>query len=181
MSTAVAVGVLALASSYPIAAMVRGGSWDTGLPDPRGDFVNSETALYDVTLTAPADWSLATTGVGATASTTAGTSVKVETVPWPNFQTKAFTEFNAKGDAYDMVVGDSQWLGAGSTNGHYVELTDFFKKHNVDKVMAPATVAGYAEYPPKNKKYWAIPLEGDANDYVGKGLSVATLGAGLSD
>lgn len=56
-------GVLALASSYPIAAIVRGGAWDNGLPDARGDFVDSETALYDVTLTAPADWSLATTGV----------------------------------------------------------------------------------------------------------------------
>jgi peptidase M1-like protein len=56
-------GVLGLASSYPIAAIVRGGVWDIGLPDGRGDFVNSETALYDVTLTAPADWSLVTTGV----------------------------------------------------------------------------------------------------------------------
>jgi aminopeptidase N len=56
-------GVLALASAYPIAAIVRGGVWDIGRPDPRGDFVNSETALYDVTLTAPASWSLATTGV----------------------------------------------------------------------------------------------------------------------
>jgi aminopeptidase N len=55
-------GVLALASSYPIAAMVRGGAWDIGWPDGRGDFVNSETALYDVTLTAPAAWALATTG-----------------------------------------------------------------------------------------------------------------------
>src|ERR1043165_2841646 len=95
-----------------------------------------------------------------------GVKITVQTTPWGDFQTKAFAEFNAKGDAYDMVVGDSQWLGAGSTNGHYVELTDFFKKHNVDKVMAPATVAGYAEYPPKSKKYWAIPLEGDANGWA---------------
>ena len=56
-------GVLALASSYPIAAIVRDGRWDLTRPDPRGDFVNSETALYDVTLTAPGDWTLATTGV----------------------------------------------------------------------------------------------------------------------
>ena len=56
-------GVLALASAYPIAAIVRGGQWDIGRPDSKGDFVNSETALYDVTLRAPADWSLATTGV----------------------------------------------------------------------------------------------------------------------
>ncbi len=94
-----------------------------------------------------------------------GVKVRVETVPWPDFQTKAFREFAARGDAYDMVVGDSQWLGAGSTGGHYVDLTPFFKKHNVAKTMAPATVEGYAEYPKGSKKYWAIPLEGDANGW----------------
>jgi len=36
----------------------------------------------------------------------------------------------------------------------------------VEKLMAPATVAGYAEYPPKSKKFWAIPLEGDANGWA---------------
>ena len=46
-----------------------------------------------------------------------GVVVTVETTPWPDSQTKAFTEFNAKGTAYDMVVGDSRWLGAGSTGG----------------------------------------------------------------
>ena len=81
-----------------------------------------------------------------------GVKVKVETVPWPDFQTKAFREFAAQGDAYDMVVGDSQWLGAGSTGGHYVDLTEFFTKHNVAKMMAPATVAGYAEYPPEQRQ-----------------------------
>ena len=95
-----------------------------------------------------------------------GVKVVVETVPWPDFQTKAFTEFNAKGDAYDLVVGDSQWLGAGSTGHHYVDLTDFFAKYNVAKSMAAATVAGYAEYPPGSKKYWAVPLEGDANGWA---------------
>jgi len=91
-----------------------------------------------------------------------GVKVTIETTTWPGFETKAFAEFNAKGDAYDMVVGDSQWLGAGSTGGHYVELTDFFAKHDVTKLMAPATVKFYAEYPGNSGKYWAIPLEGDA-------------------
>jgi len=57
------IGILSLASAFPIAAIVRGGNWDIGTPDPKGDFVNSETALYDVTLTAPESWVLATTGV----------------------------------------------------------------------------------------------------------------------
>ena len=69
-----------------------------------------------------------------------GVTVTVQTTPWPDFQTKAFTEFNAHGDSYDMVVGDSQWLGAGSTQGHYVDLTDFFNKNKLTDVMAPATV-----------------------------------------
>jgi multiple sugar transport system substrate-binding protein len=95
-----------------------------------------------------------------------GVQVVVETTPWADFQTKAFREWTARGDAYDMVVGDSQWLGAGSTAGHYVELTDFFKLHNVAQKMAPATVAGYAEYPGKSGRYWAIPCEGDANGWA---------------
>jgi multiple sugar transport system substrate-binding protein len=92
-----------------------------------------------------------------------GVAVTVETTPWPDFQTKAFTEFNAGGDAYDMVVGDSQWLGAGSTGGHYVDLTEFFAAHGVAESMAPATVKSYAEY---DGKYWAIPVEGDATGWA---------------
>ncbi len=48
------------------------------------------------------------------------------------------------------------------TGGHYVDLTDFFKKHKSRQVMAPATVKYYSEYPGNSGKYWAIPLEGDA-------------------
>jgi multiple sugar transport system substrate-binding protein len=95
-----------------------------------------------------------------------GVTVTVETTPWSDFQTKAFTEFNARGDAYDMVVGDSQWLGAGSTGGHYVDLTDFFAEHGVADVMAPATVEAYAEYPKDSKTYWAVPVEGDATGWA---------------
>ena len=91
-----------------------------------------------------------------------GVRVTVETTPWQDFQTKAFTEFNARGSAYDMIVGDSQWLGAASEGGHYVDLTEFFQEHDLANVMAPATVTYYAEYPGNSGKYWAIPAEGDA-------------------
>ncbi|MBL9053444.1 MAG: extracellular solute-binding protein [Tabrizicola sp.] len=88
-----------------------------------------------------------------------GVVVTVETTPWSDFQTKAFTEFNAKGSAYDMIVGDSQWLGAASEAGHYVDLTQFFADNGVADIMAPATVKYYAEY---GGKFWAVPAEGDA-------------------
>lgn len=91
-----------------------------------------------------------------------GIVAKVETTPWSDFQTKTFNEFAARGDAYDIVVGDSQWLGRGATQGHYVDLTDWIKEHGVDKSMAPATIVAYAEYPKGSGKYWAVPVEGDA-------------------
>ena len=91
-----------------------------------------------------------------------GVLVTVETTPWSDFQTKAFTEFNARGSAYDLIVGDSQWLGAASEGGHYVDLTEFFPEHALGDVMAPATVKYYAEYPGNSGKYWAVPAEGDA-------------------
>src|SRR5262245_48239804 len=92
-----------------------------------------------------------------------GVTVTVQTTPWPDFQTKTFAELNAHGDAYDMVVGDSQWLGAGSTGGHYVDLTDFFAKHKLNDVFVPATIKYLSEYGGKN---WSIPVEGDANGWA---------------
>ena len=92
-----------------------------------------------------------------------GVTVTVETTPWSDFQTKTFAELNAKGDAYDMVVGDSQWLGTASTAGHYVDLTPFFEKHKLDSVFVPATVEYYSNYGGKN---WSIPVEGDANGWA---------------
>ncbi len=91
-----------------------------------------------------------------------GVAVTVETVPWPDFPTKAFNEFNAGGSAYDLVVGDSQWLGYGATGGHYVNLTDFIATHNLATTMAPATMKYYSEYPGGSGTYWSVPLEGDA-------------------
>jgi len=91
-----------------------------------------------------------------------GVTVTIETVPWPDFQTKLFTELNAQGSAYDMVVGDSQFLGAASTGGHYVDLTDFIGTHNLTQTMAPATMAYYSEYPSGSGTYWSVPLEADA-------------------
>jgi multiple sugar transport system substrate-binding protein len=92
----------------------------------------------------------------------AGIKVKVVQEPWPSFGNRTFAEFAAKGDSYDMVVGDSQWLGQGATQGHYVELTDVFNSELNGQALAPATVTAYAEYPKGSGKYWAYPLEGDA-------------------
>src|SRR3954465_8166391 len=51
--------------------------------------------------------------------------VKCEFFPWEDYTDKVFSEFAKKGAAYDIVVGDSQWIGKCATEGHYLELTDW--------------------------------------------------------
>lgn len=96
------------------------------------------------------------------------TGVKVNVIqePWGSFGDRFFTEMAAKGDAWDMVIGDSQWLGQGATQGHYLELTDFLKSTGIADTVTPATLTYYGEYPTGSGKYWAYPTEGDADGWA---------------
>jgi multiple sugar transport system substrate-binding protein len=115
-----------------------------------------------------AEWSPAEYLMELSKDFTKETGVKVNGVfiPWPNFQDKVFTALAAKDDAYDIVIGDSQWLGRASSAGHYVELTDWMKKNiDIKQIYEPALVA-YGEYPKGSGKYWAAPCEADANGFA---------------
>jgi multiple sugar transport system substrate-binding protein len=96
------------------------------------------------------------------------TGIKVEVVqePWGSFYDRAFTEFAAKGDSWDMIVGDSQWLGQAATQGHYVDITEFLTSNGIDKTVTPATLTYYGEYPTGSGSYWAYPTEGDADGWA---------------
>lgn len=96
------------------------------------------------------------------------TGIKVEVVqePWGSFYDRAFTEFAAKGDSWDMIVGDSQWLGQAATQGHYVDITEFLTSNGIDKTVTPATLTYYGEYPTGSATYWAYPTEGDADGWA---------------
>lgn len=98
----------------------------------------------------------------------AATGIKVTVVqtPWGDFYNRVGTEWAAKGTSYDMIVGDSQWVGQGVTQGHYVDLTDFMVSNGIDKTVTPATLQYYGEYPPGSGKYYAYPTEGDANGWA---------------
>lgn len=98
----------------------------------------------------------------------AETGIKVEVVqePWGSFYDRAFTEFAAKGDSWDMIVGDSQWLGQAATQGHYVDITEFLTSNGIDKTVTPATLTYYGEYPTGSGSYWAYPTEGDADGWA---------------
>jgi len=54
-----------------------------------------------------------------------GVEMNFEFVPWPNFADRMLNELNNQGKTFDLLIGDSQWIGAGATYGHYVKLNDF--------------------------------------------------------
>ena len=95
-----------------------------------------------------------------------GIKVNVIQEPWGSFQDLFFTEMSAQGTAYDMVVGDSQWLGQASTQGHYLDMTEFMTSNGIDKTVTPATLTYYGEYPTGSGTYWAYPTEGDADGWA---------------
>lgn len=96
------------------------------------------------------------------------TGIKITVVqePWGSFYNLFATEMAAKGTTWDMVVGDSQWLGQMTTQGHYVDLTDFLISTGLKDSVTPATLTYYGEYPTGSGRYWAYPTEGDADGWA---------------
>ncbi|MEA3334985.1 MAG: extracellular solute-binding protein [Chloroflexota bacterium] len=95
------------------------------------------------------------------------TGIKVNVVqePWPSFYDLFAAEVAAGGDTWDMVVGDSQWIGQMTSEGHYMDLTDFLNETGLADSVVPATLTYYGEYPAGSGSYWAYPTEGDADGW----------------
>ncbi|HLH81490.1 MAG TPA: sugar ABC transporter substrate-binding protein [Chthonomonas sp.] len=131
--------------------------------NPSGPTVRGASALGNHTLViAWAQWKpsdyLQTLSEDFTRQT--GIPVKVEQIPWSQYQQKIQTDVWAgKSDAYDLIVGDSQWLGHGATEGHYVDLTDWSKTNVPWQDYTDNIKKFYCEY---NGKIWALPCEADA-------------------
>jgi multiple sugar transport system substrate-binding protein len=95
-----------------------------------------------------------------------GIAVTVVQTPWGDFYNRVGTEWAAQGTSYDLIVGDSQWVGQGVTQGHYIELTDFMNENGITETVTPATLQYYGEYPTGSGHYYAYPTEGDANGWA---------------
>jgi len=98
--------------------------------------------------------------------TETGVKVNVIQEPWGSFADLFYTEMAAQGTAYDMVIGDSQWLGTSSGQGHYMDMTDFLNSTGLADSVTEATLTYYGEYPPGSGTYWGFPTEGDANGWA---------------
>jgi multiple sugar transport system substrate-binding protein len=91
-----------------------------------------------------------------------GIEVKLNRIPWENFEQAAFDHLASKSDKWDVLIGDSQWLGRSVQQGYYLNLTEWIVQSGADTHMTESSMRAYAEYPKGRKSYWALPLEGDA-------------------
>ena len=92
-----------------------------------------------------------------------GIDMNFEFVPWTSFADRMLNELNNQGKTFDLLIGDSQWIGAGATYGHYVKLNDFFDANGISMDdFNPATVYAYSTWPKGTPNYYALPAMGDA-------------------
>jgi len=91
-----------------------------------------------------------------------GIAVKVHQIPWTSYQDQVFLNFGNRQTDFDIVVGDSQWIGRCATRGLYLELTDWLPTA-VDMGTVNERVKRYmCEYPAGSGRYYAAPCETDA-------------------
>lgn len=89
-------------------------------------------------------------------------SVTVHQIPWANFQDQVFQEFGKSQTSFDIVVGDSQWLGRGATKGLYLDLTEWLPSAVPLESLHPVALKYLAEYPTGAARYYGAPAETDA-------------------
>ncbi|MBO8127554.1 MAG: extracellular solute-binding protein [Firmicutes bacterium] len=85
--------------------------------------------------------------------------------PFTSLYEKAASAFAAKSDAYDIIISDSQWLGAFAEGGHIIQLNEIIESEPLLKKavedMYETHRAAYMTYPDGSDKWWGLPQEGD--------------------
>src|SRR3954454_8570152 len=92
-----------------------------------------------------------------------GKNVKLEAdfIPWPVYYERLAASLTSGEKKYQMVVSDSQWLGAFVEGGYYMQIDKFIKDdpewQKVFKDLHPAVVWAYSTYPYKSDKHYGFP------------------------
>ena len=95
-----------------------------------------------------------------------GIAIEVKQIPWPSYQDQVFLNLGNNKTDFDIVIGDSQWIGRGATKGLYLELTDWLTSAVEIKTIHPRAARYLCEYPPGSGKFFAAPCETDAIGFV---------------
>jgi multiple sugar transport system substrate-binding protein len=93
-----------------------------------------------------------------------GIEVSVRQLPWAQFNEQFHSQLWPQQSAeFDIVIGDSQWLGRGATLGHYVDLTEWSRDQVPWSDIFDSARRFYCEY---NGRIYAVPCVGDALSFA---------------
>lgn len=126
-----------------------------GKPKPSLSIVWAQWAPADVLKQMAEEWGKAN-----------NVEIKCTFFPWTEYQEKLYAEFNSSGTKYDIAIGDSQWIGKGATEGHFLEITDWLKGVPNLSEIDPVALKAYCEYPFGSGRYYAAPCEIDGTGFA---------------
>jgi aminopeptidase N len=175
-------GVLALPNAYPLIPVYDDEGWNVELAPPYGDATFSDTALYQVRLTLPAEMVLATSGtiVERTEHDDGTATVVCASGPMRDFNLVASAEYVAASERLGGVTVTSYYAAGAEQGGRraldyalhalrvYQELFGPYPFTELD-VMATPTTAGGIEYP------GLIVVAGRLYDQAGGFFELATV------
>ena len=83
------------------------------------------------------------------------TTLDMDFIPWPSFYERVAASLTSGEQKYQMIVTDSQWLGAFVEGGYYMDLTDKIAADPeltaILQDLHPALVSAYSTYPHKTR------------------------------
>jgi multiple sugar transport system substrate-binding protein len=92
-----------------------------------------------------------------------GKDVKLEAdfIPWSVYYERLAASLTSGEKKYQMVVSDSQWLGAFVEGGYYKKINEYVDKdpelQAIFKDLHPNLVASYSTYPHKSENLYGFP------------------------
>ncbi len=92
-------------------------------------------------------------------------TVTVTCVPIGQWYDQIFLDFSAGGGA-DLPILDSQFMGAGVSGGHLVDLTDWMNETLPVDDYVPAALAAYGEVPAGSGQFYSVPMMTDTRMLV---------------
>lgn len=88
-------------------------------------------------------------------------TLDVDFIPWPDFYTRVNASLTSGEKKYNLVVSDSQWLGAFVEGGYFRKINDLIDadpdlKKAMDG-MHPKVLNAYSTYPNSTPNYYGFP------------------------
>ena len=71
-----------------------------------------------------------------------------QSVPGRSYADRFLNELNSHGKLFDLIIGDSQWIGGAAENKWYVKLNDFFAKEHITAARQSTVLRDYAHKRP---------------------------------